>query len=110
MSLYIWRDASGSFQPNLFALIIIQRAQHDIVLLIGFFHFQSIHSLFHFRCFPSLFSFSLLKRLSAPSERLPRSNGKIARFPTGFVSELTIPSSGMPSADTGVAPSWDCKQ
>ena len=47
--------------------------------------------------------YSLLRKLSEPSELLPRSKGKIALCRTGFVSEPTTRSSGTLNAVTGAA-------
>ena len=58
-------------------------------------------------CF-SFHLYSRRKSRSEPSERLPRSNGKIVRCHTGFVSGPIIQSSGMPSVVTGAVLSWDC--
>lgn len=69
--------------------------------------FQPIYSLYsHSHCCND----SRPKRPSSPSEHWPRPKSKIALCHTGSVSVQTIPSSGTPSAVTGVAPSWDCKQ
>jgi len=52
---------------------------------------------------------SLPKRPSEQSARLPRSKGRTAPCPTGFVCEPTTLSSGTPSVATGAAPSWDSR-
>ena len=68
-----------------------------------FYAYDNLTALAFFIC-------SRPKKLLELSERLPRSSGKIVLYLIGFVSGLTIASSGTRNAVTGAAPSWDCKE
>ena len=75
------------------------------------FSFCSMSTVSHsFNSFSSYFCRSLLKRLSAQSARLQRSNAKTGRFLNGSACEQITQSNGTPSVVTGAEPSWVCKQ
>ena len=69
-----------------------------------FFHLENNYYVHH------TYKNSRLKKHSEPSERLPKSRGRIVPCHTGSVYELIIRSSGTQNVDTGVVLRLVCKQ